>query len=307
MKILFWGTPRTSVPFFEYLLSRQTVLGAVTKADKPADRGQKIHKSPVKMLAEEKSIPVLQPSNLKDGAFQSQVRELNPDAGIVVAYGKIIPPEILRLFPRGLYNLHFSLLPHLRGAAPIQWSIYRGDKVTGVTAFRISETLDTGNILARKEVPVDPRETAATLEDKLIPAGIEVLAETLEKIEKNEAGRPQTGDSVYAPLIKKENLKIDWSRSAEEIDRQVRAFLRLGAVCRLPGGKNLKITAAEPQDAAGHDEPGTVTAIVRPRGFVVRCGKGALLILKCQLEGKKEADAWSFLQGHPLKAGEKFS
>lgn len=330
MKIIFWGTPQTSVPFLDFLYQHANVLTVVTQTDKPSSRGQKIHKSPAKLFAEEKRIPVLQPNSLKDEKFISQLALLKPEVGIVIAYGKILPREVIRLFPNGMYNIHFSLLPHLRGGAPIQWSILHGDEKTGVTIFKISETLDSGNIIIQKAIGISPNDNAITLEEKLIPLGISALEELMSQIQNGKIKeKPQVGELTFAPLIKKEDAEIDWNKPAEEIARKVRALIRLGAFCRLPNDKILKIHCAELQNApiqlppkslqedaaipkesgrdfSSQDLPGTLCGLEKGRGFFVKCDVGTLLIIKVQLEGKKEMDAWTFLQGSRLQIGERF-
>ena len=308
MRIVFWGTPQVAVPFLESLLKLEEVVGVVTQTDKPASRGQQIHSSPVKLLAEQRGLPVLQPSKLKDEAFLSQLGALKPEAGIVVAYGRIIPPEAIRLFPQGLYNMHFSLLPHLRGAAPIQWAILRGDRQTGVTSFRIEEGLDNGRMLVQKPIGISESDNAISLEEKLVSLGVVVMEETLGQIKAGGLGRPQEGESTYAPLIQKADARIDWKKPAEEVARQVRGLVRLGAWCKLPDGRHLKILRVEQAQGtvpqAGERVPGALRAIEKGRGFVVECEVGALIVLRLQAEGKKETDAWSFLQGSRLKIGD---
>lgn len=313
MKIVFWGTPEAAVPFFEYLTRERSrpfpaeIVAAVTQPDRPAHRGKDLQKSPVKLLAEKHGIPVLQPADLKDPEFAAKLKELMAEAGIVVAYGRILPAGVISAFPKGIFNIHFSLLPELRGAAPIQWAILSGLKKTGVCSFKISETLDTGDIFSRREVELAPDETAFTLEQKLIPLGIETLEETLRAIESGRThGESQSGISTYAPRIKKEDAKIDWQAPAQETDRKIRALIRLGAFCAAPDGKTLKILLAKPVESALPGDIGTVAGIDGKNGFVIKCGSGGLRILRVQPEGKKEMDAWSYLQGHSLKPGDRF-
>lgn len=347
MKIIFWGTPESAVPFLEFLYPNEQVLAVVTQPDKPAERGQKIQKSPVKQFAEEKKISVFQPAALKETAFLSSLSDLKPELGMIVAYGKILPKEVLQLFPKGIFNVHFSLLPHLRGAAPIQWAILRGDKKTGITIFRISETLDSGNIVCQKEVEISNKDNAISLEKKLIPLGMEAMKEVLEALKNGNLKEiPQKGEGSYAPRISKEQAKIDWNKSAEEIDRQVRALVKIGAYTKLTDGRILKILQAEAKSDADRQAfrtdvevpvglkqsstlgsqalksqlpvsdynkgggkesaTGTFCGIEKGKGFFVKCKVGQLFILKVQPEGKKEMDAWSFLQGSRLKIGEQF-
>jgi methionyl-tRNA formyltransferase len=307
MRTVFWGTPQAAVPFLERLCALEDVVGVVTRPDKPSQRGQQVHASPVKALALQKNFPVLQPVQLKDPAFLSALEALKPEVGIVVAYGRILPKEVIALFPKGLFNIHFSLLPRLRGAAPIQWAIINGESRSGVTSFRIDESLDTGRIAVQKSIGVSEHDNELTLEEKLVSLGILAMEETLSGIRSGTlAETEQAGESTVAPLLRKEDFAIDWSRPAEEIARRVRGLVRPGMHCRLPDGKMLKILRAEPVAGGGDaSENGLVRSIERGRGFVVKCGIGQLLVLRVQSEGKKEADAWSFLQGARLKPGDR--
>ncbi len=307
VKTLFLGTPETAVPYLKFLLDKTRVVGALTQPDRPAKRGQVLQKSPVKIFAEEHGIPVIQPINLKDPDFIKQIQSLQPEAGIVVAYGRILPKEVIALFPKGVYNIHFSLLPELRGAAPMQWAILRGYDKTGVCSFKIAETLDTGEIMSRREVLIAPDDTAITLENKLVPAGLETLEDTLKAIDEGKlVGQKQEGPSTYAPLIKKEDAKISWNDSAQEIDRKIRGLLRIGAFCSTENGEIIKICKASPLESSNSKNPGTVTKIDGKNGIVIECGKGALQVIRIQPQGKKEMDAWAYLQGHPMKPGTRF-
>ena len=308
MKVVFWGTPETAVPFLERLLKNHQVQAVVTQPDKPAHRGQSVQKSPVKLLAEKNGIPVFQPSDLRDPSFITSLKETGADAGVVVAYGRILPPPAIAVFSKGIYNIHFSLLPDLRGAAPIQWAILRGLKKSGVCSFKISETLDTGEIFSKREVALAEDETAVSLEAKLIPPGLDAMDETLQKIKSgNLTGEPQKGTATAAPRIQKEDAKINWSSPALDIDRKIRALARLGAFCTAPDGKNLKILAARPMGNSPNLDPGTLAGIEDKKGFVIKCGQGSLLVLRVRPEGKNEMDAWAYLQGHAFKPGARFS
>ncbi len=303
MNLIFWGTPQTAVPFLKFLRQENSVAAVITRPDESSGRGLKIHPSPVKIFSESNHISVLQPDKLKDPAFIQTLKSLNPEMGIVVAYGKLIPRSIIDLFPKGLFNVHFSILPRLRGAAPMQRAILEGETQTGVTIFQITEELDAGAVLVQKPIGIAEGEDAETLEQKLIPLGIEALKEALERVQNGSAAlSPQKGSPTFAPLLTKEDAKINWNKSALEIARQARAFIRMGAFCRLPNGKLLKILQCGPlpSEPTGSNI-GAITGFERHRGFIVRCGEGRLLVLRVQLEGKKASDAWSFLQGARLK------
>ena len=260
MRTIFWGTPQVAVPFLEHLFSRTEVQGVVTQTDKPSQRGQKTRESPVKVFAETHGIPIFQPSSLKDEKFISEISGLKAEAGIVVAYGRILPRQVIESFLQGIFNIHFSLLPILRGASPIQHAILAGHSKTGVTSFRIAESLDTGHIVVQKEISISSEDTAITLEQNLVPLGLEALEETLKIIESGQSqGKPQSGTSSYAPLIRKEDARIHWDRTAKEIDCQVRALIRLGTFCQLQDGKVLKILEAHP-----HPNPHSGHPLQRP-------------------------------------------
>ncbi|MBI2915257.1 MAG: methionyl-tRNA formyltransferase, partial [Elusimicrobia bacterium] len=195
LKLTFFGTPETALPFLKMLWEKKAVVSVVTQPDKPAHRGQIVQKSAVKSFVEEKGLPVFQPMDLRDPAWIRRLSETKPEAAVVVAYGRLIPKEVLEIFPLGLYNVHFSLLPALRGAAPIQWAIWRGESKTGVSIFKISETLDTGNILCQSEIPISKQDDAFTLEEKLVLSALQTLKNALSLIEEGQTqGRPQTGN-----------------------------------------------------------------------------------------------------------------
>lgn len=309
MKIIFFGTPEIALPFLDFLLKNETIVGVISQPDRPKGRGQKIEESPIKSFCKEKKILIFQPNNLKEGTFLTEISQLKADLGIVAAYGKIIPKELIQLFPLGIFNIHFSLLPHLRGAAPIQWAILLGDKSTGVTIFQIAESLDAGQILRQKEISIDDQEDSISLEKKLIPLGIRLLEEALTVLKKgNPETKIQTGEISLAPSLKKEDYKIHWEKSSIEISRQVRALIRQGAYCGLPNGKILKILKAEPVLTANdqtQSPPGAIIAFERGQGFIVKCGVGTLKILELKPEGKQTQSCWSFLQGSRLKLGDK--
>ncbi len=316
MNVIFWGTPKVAVPFLDFLRGRIPVTAAVTQPDAPADRGMKLQPPPVKVFAQSQNIPVLQPEKLKDPAALEAVRALKPELGIVVAYGKLIPRPIIDLFPKGLFNVHFSLLPRLRGAAPMQRAILEGDAQTGVTIFQLTEALDAGDILIQKSAPLAETDDADTLENKLVSLGLLALGEAIDLVQTGRARlTPQQGAPTFAPLLSKEDARIHWDRPAKEISRQVRGLIRMGAFAGLPGGKSLKIFECEPVSASSDSAsaaakdaaPGAILRFERRRGFVVKCRQDALLVLRVQPEGKKPSDAWSFLQGARLKEGDQLA
>ena len=287
-----------------------SVVAVVTQPDKPKGRELKLTASPVKILAEKLKLPVLQPIKARDEKFVDELRALNPDLMVVVAYGQILPQTILDLPRFGCLNVHTSLLPKYRGAAPIQWAIADGEPETGVTIMKMDAGLDTGPILSIRRTPILPTDDSQVLHDRLALLGAELLAETIpdyvaEKILPQP--QPATG-STYATKIKKEDGKIDWNQSAEQIWNRLRAFTPWpGAFTFLQAEAKpqlLKIWKAEVVERSGG--AGEILAADKT-GIVVGCGQKALQILELQREGGKRMSTEQFLIGHPLKAGQKFN
>ncbi len=318
MRIIFFGSKECSVRFLEALFEREEVVGIITHKDKPSGRGLEVRQSVVKEFSLKKNIPVFTPDNLKDEKVISEIKTLKPDLGVVVAYGKILPKEIFLLPKYKTLNVHFSLLPKYRGAAPVQWAIIKGERVTGVTVFFIDEGLDTGDILIQKEVKIDPTDDAITLEKKLVEVGINLLLEGIDKI-KNSQGNistiRQTGKGSYAPVLKKSDGEINWECSSEEIANLIRgtkpwpsAYIEVqNEKLKI---KNLKILKASPLEIPDYklqimDQVGTIIEFRKNTGFIVRCGNGFLLIEEVQPEAKKPMSAWDWIQGSRLKIGDK--
>ncbi len=302
------GTPAFSVPSLRALLERRhEVASVVTQPDRPAGRGQAPRLSAVKQLALAHGIPVLQPDKLRDPAFLEQVRQLSPEAILVAAYGKILPRSLLDLPPRGAINVHGSLLPKYRGAAPIQRALLAGDPATGVTIMQMNERMDAGDILLQQEVPIRPDDTSASLSARMAEAGAALLVETLDRLERGEV-RPEAQreqEATLAPMVRKEEGEIDWRRPAVEVERAVRAFHPWPSAYARLGGKLLKIHRAEVRPPApGAPPPGT---IVRAAGddLEIATGDGTLALLDLQLEGKRKLGARDFLAGQQLRAGER--
>jgi methionyl-tRNA formyltransferase len=309
MKIIFFGTPQFAVPTFERLLAEGfTVELVVSQPDEPAGRGYEVKPPPVKQAAQKAGIKVFQPAKLKDPATQEFLSKYHPDAIVVVAYGRIIPSWLIDLPRLGCINLHASLLPKYRGAAPIQWALVRGERVTGVTTMKIDPGMDTGDILLAREVEIRDEDTAETLAERLSLLGAELMVETLRGLERGEiTPRPQDhAQATLAPMLKKEHGRIDWSLPAQEIAWRVRGL------CPWPGayttfrGKNLHVWAAAVSPAASMLEPGTLAA-ERGRLFVA-CGEGTQLeVTELQVEGRKRLAARDFLNGVRLTPGERLS
>jgi methionyl-tRNA formyltransferase len=307
MRIVFMGTPDFAVPSLEKLIEKYEVVGVFTQPDRPKGRGQKLQISPVKEVALKHNIPVFQPVKLKNNLDAIEtLRTLAPDLIIVIAFGQILPKEILDIPPRGCINVHASILPQLRGAAPINWSIINGLKKTGVTTMMMDVGLDTGDMLVKKEVEILSDDTAGELHDRLMAVGGEILIKTLDLIEKGELNREKQDDSKssYAPMMSKELGHIDWSKTAEEVHNLARGVTPWpGAYCYYKGSIikiwKTKIISDSKEAAAS----GEVTKVSKS-GIEVACGKGSILILELQEVGGKRLSVSNYLNGHEILEGE---
>ena len=305
MKIVFMGTPDFAVPTLEALYqSRHEVAAVVTQPDKPKGRGKAMAMPPVKEKALEYGIPVYQPVRVrKDEAFFEELTKIQPDVIVVIAFGQILPERILNLPKYGCINIHASLLPKYRGAAPIQWAVIAGDEMAGVTTMQMAEGLDTGDMLLTYETKVGEKETAGELFDRLAQSGAELLTETLVKL-NDITPRPQDdAQSCYAHMLDKQMAVIDWSKSAHEIDCLIRGLNPWPIALTTLSGERLKVFAAE--KAAGNGEPGTVLEADPKKGLTVACGEGALRLTEIQLVGGKRMKATDFLRGHAIEVGTK--
>lgn len=302
-RIVFMGTPDFAVKSLEACLELGDVVAVVTQPDKPRGRGQDVSFSPVKQLAVAKGLPVLQPVKIRGTSFADELRALDADVAVVTAYGKILPKDVLDTPRLGCVNVHASLLPRFRGAAPIQWAIASGDAVTGVCLMKMDEGMDTGPVIERAELPILPTDTSATLHDKLALLGGEVLERALPKYLAGELHPvPQAGDVVMAPMIKKEDGQLDFTRPAVELERRLRAFTPWPGAFTHLGGALLKVHAAKVR--AGKGEPGVVLS-AGPDGLEVACGEGSLLCEQLQPEGKRVMSAREFLAGRQVPVGTK--
>lgn len=302
MRIVFMGTPAFAVKSLEACLELGEVVAVVTQPDKPRGRGQEVSFSPVKELAVARGLPVLQPQKVRGTDFAEVLRKLEPDVAVVTAYGKILPQDVLDAPRRGCVNVHASLLPRFRGAAPIQWAIAAGDAETGVCLMQMDAGMDTGPLIDRATLPIGGDDTSASLHDKLAALGGDVLRRSLARWVAGELpALPQPAEGVVmAPMIKKEDGKLDWSRPARELERRLRAFTPWpGAFCTFEGAL-LKVHRAAV--ATGQGAPGTVLA-ASPAGVEVACGEGSLLLLSLQPEGKRAMTAQEFLASRKLAAG----
>ena len=306
MKILFFGTPDFAVPCLAALLDAgYDVVGAVSQPDKPQGRSMKLMPTPVKALAESRGVQVFQPDRLKEGQLQETLDSLKPDLCVVVAYGKILPSYILNAPKFGCINVHGSLLPRWRGAAPIQWSVLAGDKVTGVTTMYMDEGLDTGDIIETAETEIGEHETAGELFDRLAAMGAELLVHTVGEIEKGTAVRtPQPADgAVYASMLSRDMARMEWSRSAAELDCFVRGLCPWPVAVTTLCGTPVKIYACEVIKREGKcGDPGRVLA-VSSEGIDVACGEGILRITDLQAQGGKRMPASVYCNGHRIPEG----
>jgi len=313
LRIIFMGTAELSCASLEKLYGDKSfqVAAVVTQPDKPKGRELKLQPSPVKILAEKLKLPVLQPLKARDENFIAELRGLKPDLMVVVAYGQILPQSILDLPQFGCLNVHTSLLPKYRGAAPIQWAIANGDSETGVTIMKMDAGLDTGPVLSARRTPILPADDSQILHDRLAQLGAELLAETIPVYVAGKISpQPQpAAGSTYAAKIKKEDGEIDWNKPAVETWNRLRAFTPWpGAFTFLeseskPQPQMLKIWKAEVVEKSGR--AGEILSADKT-GIAVACGNGALRILELQREGGKRMAAEHFLAGHPLKPGDRF-
>ena len=297
MRIIFAGTPEFAVPSLVALCdSPHEVIALLSMPDRPRGRSRKPVWPETKKVAMERRVPVFQPQDLKTPEFNEALKELSPDLIVVVAYGKIFPATVLNAPPLGCVNVHSSLLPSYRGAAPINWAIAKGEKKTGITIMLMDEGMDTGDILAQKEIPIGEEETAEQLSKKLSRDGAQLLLETVDRIARNDVSPvKQDGNAAtYAPLLSKKDGEVDWNRDAEEIKNLVRAMTPWPCAHTTLGEKTLKILRA--LAGLGHGRPGEIVS-VGGESLDVATGNGILRILSLQIEGGRIMDASEFMRG----------
>ena len=302
MKIVYMGTPDFAVPTLESLVKGgHDVIAVVTQPDKPKGRGKAVLMTPVKEKALEYGIPVYQPVKARDPEFVELLKCMEPDAIVVVAFGQLLPKEILDIPKYGCVNVHASLLPKYRGAAPIQWAVIDGEEKSGVTTMLMDEGLDTGDMLEKVEYVLDVKETGGSLFDKLSTMGGELILSTLEKLENGTITRTAQGESStpYAKMLKKSMGEIDWSMEAVKIERLIRGLNPWPSAYSTLKGKTLKIWAAEVVEGETTGNPGRVT--VTKDKLLVETGKDFLSVAELQLEGKKRMDTAAFLRGFTVE------
>lgn len=306
MKIVFIGTPRFALPFLQALDNFHKVVGVVTQPDRPRGRGQKPTPSPVKVEALQRGLSIVTPQKLDD-EFEVWLDESEPEVIVVAAYGRILPAWVLNYPPFGCLNVHPSLLPKYRGAAPIRRALIKGEEVTGVSIIYLLEELDAGDILAQKEVVIEDEDCYTTLEEKLSKVGARLLLEVLAKLGKRDLSpKPQNSQqATTAPKIEKEETEINWLKSSREVRNLVRAMaLKPGAFTFIQG-KRLKVLEANEVDLNSSAQPGEVVLAHPKKGFVVACGQGGLKLVTVKPEGGRVMKGENFLLGHAVKEGEK--
>lgn len=303
MRIIFMGTPDFACPTLKKLIDRgENVIAVVTQPDRPKGRGQQTLPPPVKVLAEQHGIPVMQPVKVRHPDAIEEIRALNPDLIVVVAFGQILPKALLDIPKHGCINVHASLLPYYRGAAPLNWCIINGETETGVTTMMMDVGLDTGDMLLKKSTPIDPDEDTRSLHDRLSVIGAELLAETIDELAAGKLVPEKQDDSLtcYAPMLKKEDGQIDWSKDAASIKNLVRGMTPWPGAYSYLDDKILKVYRVQTGTGAG--APGSVLSAGR-NGIEVACGKGSIVIEELQLEGKKRLAAADFVAGCKLQPG----
>jgi methionyl-tRNA formyltransferase len=311
MVVLFFGTPRFAVPTLQHLLdSTHTVAGVITQPDRPRGRGQKVSFSPVKALASDRDIPIIQPERLKPAEVAEILRAWNADVAVVAAYGRIIPEHLLTIPRLGMINVHASLLPKYRGAAPVHRAVMNGDVETGVTIMRVVKELDAGAMFAKATRPIGPDETSDVVEEALADLGAHLLITVLEQMATGTAHEEPQDDSqsTYAPRLTKEEGLIDWSRPAAQIHNQVRGLYPWPHAFSFVNGGRLIIRRSRvlADVETRRSNPGTITHIASDV-LVVATGQGPLGILEVQPEGRRPMSARDFTAGHRLSAGHAFS
>ena len=308
MRIVFLGSGAFAIPCFEALLDAgHEVAALVTQPDKEKVRGRELAPPPLKPVAERRGVPLLQPRRVKEPGLRDELRRLAPELQVVVAYGQILPRSVIDVAPRGTVNVHASLLPRLRGAAPIQWSIANGDTETGVTTMLIDEGLDTGETLLARPASIGPEETAADLEPRLARLGALVLLETIAGLAGGSiTPKPQDHSlASLAPILRKEDGRLDWTRPAAALACRTRGFHPWPGTWTSFDGTLVKVLRARP-DAPGPGEPGEVTAVDRD-GIVVGCAGGTRLrLVEVQAESRKAMAASAFAAGARLTPGARF-
>lgn len=308
LKTIFMGTPDFAVPCLEVLQAKTEVLAVITQPDRPKGRGHNLQASPVKQKALEYNLPVLQPEKIKTEEFTAELEKLQPDLIVVVAFGQILSQRILDIPPLGCVNVHASLLPRYRGAAPIHWSIINGEKETGVTTMLMDAGLDTGDMLLKDKVAITEEMTTEELHDQLMAMGGKLLAETIDGLANGTITPEKQDDSIsnYAGMLNKETGHIDWSKSAVEIHNLIRGLNSWPVAWSMKDGKNYKFWRTQVENSNSDKAPGTVVEL-RKNSFCIATGEGLLEVLEIQPPSKKRMSAGDLLRGHGVAVGDIFN
>ncbi len=303
MRIIFFGSDSFGLPSLEALIkAKENLVGIITAPDRPKGRGLRIEQTPIKEKATSYNLPIIQTKDTREPHFKEILSSLNPDLGILIAFGSILNREIINLPKMGIINLHPSLLPRYRGSAPIPWAIIKGEKETGNSIIKIDEGIDSGAIVLQERIEIKPEDTASSLSEKMAEEGASLLLKALSllKEEKAELRTQNEVEATFAPKLRKSDGLIDWKRGAVEIHNLVRGLAPWPSAYTFLEGKRLKIWESEIKKEEG--EPGEILKAQKDQ-LLIACGKGSLSIKSLQLEGKKRMAASKFLRGHPLKTG----
>lgn len=304
MRILFMGTPDIAAEALKMLIKEKfDVVGVVTQPDKPRGRKQVLTPPETKTAALEYGIPVFQPEKLKNGELEPVLNELKPDLIAVVAYGKILPEYVLDFPKYGCINMHGSLLPKYRGAAPIQWAVINGEKTTGVTTMKMDKGLDTGDMLISRSIDIDRYETSGELFERIAALGAETLAETINNIDKISPVHQNDAEATYAPIIKKEMAEINWSMPSDKISKLICGMNPWPVAYTHYNGETLKIFRAEFSDEKTEGADGEIICADKNKGLKVKCGKGCIFIHELQFSGSKRMMIGDYLRGHSFENG----
>ena len=304
MRIIYMGTPEFAAIALSAIVKEHEVVAVVTQPDKPQGRNRKLVPTPVKVKAQEYEIPVYQPEKVREAEMVETLRSYKPDAIVVAAYGQILPESILSIPPYGCINIHASLLPKYRGAAPIQWAVINGDRVSGVTTMRMDEGIDTGDIIEQAEYELAPDETGGSLFDHLAEVGADLCVHTMAEIEAGRAVYTRQDETLatHVGMLKKQFGKIDWTKPAEEIERLIRGLNPWPSAYTSLNGKTLKIWKASVQPGGDPADAGKIV-LADKNSIGVQTGKDILILQEIQLEGKKRMSVDAFLRGFPVSAG----
>ena len=303
MRIVFFGSPDFAVPSLTAVAREHDIVAVVTQPDRPAGRGARLHPPPVKVLAAELGLPVMQPSKLRDGVVAQQLTGLAPDLFVVVAYGRILPPDLLAVPRLGPWNVHASLLPKYRGAAPIQWAVIRGETETGVSVMRMEDGLDTGPVAAVAREPIHDDDTAGSLATRLASLGAGLLVETLPRIADGTVASARAGRCApprWPPRWPRRDGQLDFTQPAAVVSARARGVDPWPGATVTLSGEQAKVFA--PKRVSGSGQPGEVLGLV-PQGLAIACGEGAIAFAEIQLPGGKRMSAKALLTGHPIPAG----